>query len=65
MNDEPGPADDAHADRDAVVAAGLYDPLAPDAAARLALYEYLLGLGLSIPLQRPRRRDARGVPFAR
>jgi adenylate cyclase len=43
------PADDAHADRDALLAAGLYDPLALDAAARLALFEYLLGLGLSIP----------------
>lgn len=29
--------------------AGLYDPSAPDAAARLALLEYLLSLGLSVP----------------
>jgi adenylate cyclase len=32
-----------------LVAAGLYDPDAPDAAARLELYEYLLDLGVSIP----------------
>jgi class 3 adenylate cyclase len=30
-------------------AAGLYDPDAPDAIARLALLEYLLALGLSVP----------------
>ena len=42
-------ADDATHERDALVAAGLYDPAAADAAARLALLDYLLGLGLSIP----------------
>jgi adenylate cyclase len=32
-----------------LVAAGLYDPEAPDAAAKLELFEYLLELGVSIP----------------
>jgi class 3 adenylate cyclase len=41
--------DDRAAERDALTSAGLYDPAAPDAQARLALLEYLLDLGLSIP----------------
>jgi class 3 adenylate cyclase len=42
-------ADDEAHEHDALLAAGLYDPAAADAAARLALLDYLLGLGLSIP----------------
>jgi class 3 adenylate cyclase len=41
--------DDEVRERDALIASGLYDPEAADAPARLALLEYLLGLGLSIP----------------
>jgi class 3 adenylate cyclase len=41
--------DDSGTERDALVSAGLYDPAAPDAPARLALLEYLVGLGLSVP----------------
>ena len=48
-SDSADDADDAAHEREALVAAGLYDPEAADAAARLALLEYLLGLGLSIP----------------
>jgi class 3 adenylate cyclase len=41
---------DDHDDRDDFVAAGLYDPTAPDAPARLALLEYLVDeVGASIP----------------
>jgi class 3 adenylate cyclase len=36
-------------DAETLAAAGLYDPDAPDAVARLALLEYLLALGLSVP----------------
>jgi class 3 adenylate cyclase len=36
-------------DLDDLVAAGVYDPEAADAPARLALLEYLLGLGISLP----------------
>ncbi len=36
-------------DQDAFIVSGLYDPDAPDAAARLGLLEYLSALGLSIP----------------
>jgi class 3 adenylate cyclase len=41
--------DDLAAERDAFVSAGLYDPAAPDASAQLALLQYLVGLGLSVP----------------
>jgi class 3 adenylate cyclase len=44
-----GSAADAADERDALVGAGLYDPAAADGPARLALLEYLLGIGLSIP----------------
>ena len=47
MNGRPGGIDPD--DRDALAAAGLYDPDAHDADANLELLEYLLGLGLSIP----------------
>ena len=48
-SDPSDDADDEAHEHDALVAAGLYDPAAADAAARLALLDYLLGLGLSIP----------------
>ena len=41
--------DDASSNVDDFVAAGLYDPDAPGAPARLELLEYLLDLGVSIP----------------
>jgi class 3 adenylate cyclase len=47
VNGRPGGIDPD--ERDALEAAGLYDPDANDAGANLALLEYLLGLGLSIP----------------
>jgi adenylate cyclase len=43
------PGDDASSNVDDLVAAGLYDPDAPGAQARLELLEYLLDLGVSIP----------------
>jgi class 3 adenylate cyclase len=50
VNDEAHTeADDRAAERDALTGSGLYDPAAPDAPARLALLEYLLEIGLSIP----------------
>ncbi|MDQ1534425.1 MAG: adenylate cyclase [Actinomycetota bacterium] len=48
-SDPADDADDASHEHDALVAAGLYDPASADAAARLALLHYLLGLGLSMP----------------
>jgi class 3 adenylate cyclase len=41
--------DDQAAERDVLASAGLYDPEAADAPAQLALLEYLVGLGLSVP----------------
>lgn len=43
---------------DLFVEAGLYDPAAPDATARLALLEYLAGRGAEI--ERMVRADAEG-----
>jgi adenylate cyclase len=50
-DDHAGEHADEHAadERDTLATAGLYDPVAPDAVARLALLEYLLALGLSVP----------------
>jgi class 3 adenylate cyclase len=50
VSDDPHTeTDERAAERDALTGAGLYDPVAPDATARLALLEYLLDLGLSMP----------------
>jgi class 3 adenylate cyclase len=47
--DSSDTGDGAIAEHETLTHAGLYDPEAPDAAARLALLEYLLALGLSVP----------------
>lgn len=48
-DDDADEADEGDREREALVGSGLYDPEASDGPARLALLEYLLELGLSIP----------------
>ena len=50
MSTDDDPADDGSFEREDLIAAGLYDPDAPDAAARLELLTYLTDeIGASIP----------------
>jgi class 3 adenylate cyclase len=51
-------------DVDDLVAAGLYDPEATDAAQRLALLEYLLSLGISLPEIRQAHDEDRMLSLA-